>query len=214
MIILSKHKDYYDHLAGVYGIDEKIVLDRRVCHRLKLDDYEYSDRDRKLVVDFCGIRYIGLWKSGKFYWGDKIKQFALEPRREMGKRGVTWKYMSREYWRGDETMYTVYMKDVGFGTPQYTRFPVNPKKVKTNELANCPILFSNTEETNPDAMHRFPILKDMGFGSVISPEDAWIQISNFMSRNIVIPNKQTDKENNISHGFDYKKSFRKEKKDA
>lgn len=29
MKIISQYKDYYDYLIGFYGIDEKIVLDRR-----------------------------------------------------------------------------------------------------------------------------------------------------------------------------------------
>jgi hypothetical protein len=29
MRILDKHKDYYDYLAGIYGIDNTVFFDRR-----------------------------------------------------------------------------------------------------------------------------------------------------------------------------------------
>ena len=27
MKIISKYKDYYDYLQGIYGVDEKLILD-------------------------------------------------------------------------------------------------------------------------------------------------------------------------------------------
>jgi hypothetical protein len=38
MRILDKHKDYYDHLAGVYGIDNTVFFDRRGSTKLTQND--------------------------------------------------------------------------------------------------------------------------------------------------------------------------------
>jgi hypothetical protein len=38
MRILDKHKDFYDHLAGVYGIDNTVFFDRRGSTKLAQSD--------------------------------------------------------------------------------------------------------------------------------------------------------------------------------
>ena len=35
MKIICKRKDYYDYLSGIYGIDNEIVYDRRICNHFK-----------------------------------------------------------------------------------------------------------------------------------------------------------------------------------
>lgn len=51
MKIISKHKDYYDYMCHIHGVDNKLVLDRR--------DSDYTDsfllynRD-KLVASYQG----------------------------------------------------------------------------------------------------------------------------------------------------------------
>lgn len=65
-----KNKDYYDYLTGIYGIDEKVVFDRRQFTVLtSLDspffNYQRNERDKQkrrnvqgngLVVSVSGLQ--------------------------------------------------------------------------------------------------------------------------------------------------------------
>lgn len=50
MRILSKYKDYYDYLQGIYGIDEKKILDRTSYKPLGWQPETFE-------IVFCGIGY-------------------------------------------------------------------------------------------------------------------------------------------------------------
>lgn len=38
MLIIDKHKDYYDHYSYIYGVDKKVVYDRRGSNKIKDED--------------------------------------------------------------------------------------------------------------------------------------------------------------------------------
>jgi hypothetical protein len=46
---------------------------------------------------------------------------------------------------------------------------------------------------------------------MLSPDEIWIELSNWLSRTVEIPDNMTNKEKIISAGFDLKTSFRKDK---
>ena len=70
MKIISKYKDYYDFLTGLYGIDNKLILDRR-----SFTGMGYLDEGilRILVGDYI---VEGLYFTDKFYYGSTIHQFT------------------------------------------------------------------------------------------------------------------------------------------
>jgi hypothetical protein len=74
MKIISKYKDYYDYLVGIYGVDEKLILDRT-------DFVLTSKLTNKSKVTFyiCGYIIDGYYIDGKFYYGSDLEQFADEP---------------------------------------------------------------------------------------------------------------------------------------
>ena len=47
MKIISKYKDYYDYLTGIYGVDDKIVLDRRGWEGKKVSDLTWKGKVTK-----------------------------------------------------------------------------------------------------------------------------------------------------------------------
>jgi len=74
MKILSKFKDYYDYLQGIYGIDTTLVLDRT----------EYTPTNYSPSID-CIETFIigeykvqGFWHKGKIYYGEEIKKLGLK----------------------------------------------------------------------------------------------------------------------------------------
>jgi len=74
MKIISGYKDYYDYLMGVYGQDEKLVLDRReytYIHYTPTYDDVYTFHIGEYMID-------AFYHDGKFYFGDDIKQFSIK----------------------------------------------------------------------------------------------------------------------------------------
>lgn len=76
-----------------------------------------------------------------------------------------------------------------------------PKDTDINEINKCPVMIGKDIKN--------PKLSDFQFGKVMPAEEAFLQISNFIMREPLIINKQSDKEKIVAHGFDLKSSFRK-----
>jgi hypothetical protein len=81
MKILSKYKDYYDYLTGIYGEDPLIILDRRSYKKI---DLEYKGWKHRLfnvpqIYTFSliiGNFYIeGIKYGDSFYYGSWIHCF-------------------------------------------------------------------------------------------------------------------------------------------
>lgn len=82
-------------------------------------------------------------------------------------------------------------------------------KTDINDKENCPVVLLNEQQSGLAHDANNPILKDLGFHKIMSPEDCWINISNWLSREKTITDNRTDKEKIVGHGFDLKTSFRK-----
>ena len=200
MKIIGKIKDYYDYLVGVYGIDDKLILDRTEFFPTSRF---ISPNDSKVIFFICGYQVEGLYRNGKFYYGDDLAQF--EKRKD-------WKW---RYWNQDnKDYYTVKINRVG--KDEYISILKKPilDKNNTNEKLDCPILIYNIfgeYEYKGYKLSKFPILKDYDLVNVFQPEKLWQMIYDFLSKTKDVPNLQTDKEKIISKGFDYKHSFRNTK---
>lgn len=205
MKIISKHKDYYDYLAGINGIDEKLILDRSKF--FPTSTYMMSEGDL-LKFYICGWIIEVIYTNEKFYCGELLKQVAIpfEERRS-------------KWWQHDggtkETHYRIKLKA---GTALVHKVPYKYGDENINELLDCPILLLNSKfwgktdlTYRGSSYHRFPVLKDYNIGSALPPEQIWQLLYDFLARTRDIPNKQTDKEKIVSHGFDIKHSFRNTK---
>src|SRR5687768_13290674 len=68
MRIISKFKDYYDYLQGIYGVDEKKVLDRTMA----VQPTYLSDM---LILSFCNNIY---YRYEKNYWDKEVEPLMAE----------------------------------------------------------------------------------------------------------------------------------------
>ena len=204
MKIISKHKDYYDYLAGINGIDEKLILDRSKFY--PTPPLIMFSEGKLLTFYICGWRIEVIHTNGKFYCGDLLKQIEIPWERNRYGYGYSAK---------TETHALVKLKE---GSAAVARAPykLNIKDAENlNEVLNCPILIGM--DYGGDISHRggtyskFPVLKDYNIGSVLSPESIWNMIYDFLAKSKDIPDTQTDKEKIIGKGFDYKHSFRNTK---
>lgn len=204
MKIIAKTKDYYDYLQGIYGVDEKIVYDRRdgrVACGGNLDVIRVLVNNVAYPMICIDERFRGTEQA--FEEGSKLIDKVLT---EKGQ----YKYQGRNPFRS----YSISVRRSG--TPK-DWFAKNYKaKVSLNSELREPVLIQFLEVWEKKWREPFkPLhLEDYDFGSILSPHEVYIEISNFLSwcvDNPPIPDKQTDKEKVVSHGFDLKTSFRHRK---
>lgn len=185
MKIIAKHKDYYDYLQGINGIDELLVLDRTNCY---YNTNIFTENDYICLI-VCGIKFEGIYKSGKFRYGKDIENY-LSDKDEIY-----------------DNNYRIYTKKY-----RYSYIDIQKKEEIYDNDLEYPIYVSFRQEKyskNLTELKKFPILKQYDFHNVYSAEEIWIHISNWLSRSKNIPNNQTNKEKIVSAGFDLKTSFRK-----
>lgn len=191
MKIISKYKDYYDYLKGIYGEDPKLILDRR--------DFSYftdSGFDYIVTMAVCDKLIQGLYcaKEKRMIWGKELDNY-MEPVDDSGWiKGYTHRMIGRE------NKWTDYQN----------RYLINTiRDCNLNTEYDCPILIVDRRNK---INTRFSRLSDMDFHKVYTAEQLWILLSEWLGRRI------TDKEPTVpigddsiriqSHGFDLKTSFR------
>ncbi len=210
MKIVSNFKDYYDFLQGIYGIDEKIVYER-VCGTKGNDNIiiksgiykpdhiaikDYPDV-KFYILAICGtIFYVAVYKN-KFYYGQnalliKFNDHDHNLNKENADR-VKSMFRHKNPLEGEVGEYHLSKTDI-------------------NEKENCPVIIVNRNHTRGfEPMVFNPKLSDFGLGQIVAPENIYVMISNFLSREKQIEDKRTDVEKIVTHGFDKKTSFRNTK---
>lgn len=189
MRIISKYKDYYDYLSGIWGIDEKLVLDRTEYHTIPYSPAEYT-----LIRFFiCDFQIEGMYINGRYLFGEELEPY------------ISTKY---KYMKGDDVYY---IHNPITSIWSYIRVLKKPLKLKSspNIQLDCPILLSAGEKDKK--YEKFPILKEYSFHRVYPAEEIYLMIIEWLGKrkDIQAPDNQTDKEKIVSHGFDTKTSFRK-----
>jgi len=189
MLILSKYKDYYDYLVKKHEIDKKVVLDRRegfiVSPYVNTQDYE-PEKYEQIHVAICGVLYVALRNSKRYYWLDEIKECG--------------EY--KKNWRGE---YVVIYDD---GYRRKETIKIEKKPTHINDKKNCPIiLVSGRWHENGK---EFPRLQDLELARIIPPGEIFLTIYSWLSKRNekVIVDKRTDIEKIENAGFDKKTSFR------
>lgn len=117
MKIISKFKDYYDYLVGIYGVDEKLILDRTKFTSLRFEPTENT----RLIFYICGMRVEGIYKNGKFLYGDDLIPYCYYCNNKLD---------------------SFLAKDKYFVNDLYILKKPEKSKIDYNEKYNCPILKS------------------------------------------------------------------------
>jgi hypothetical protein len=230
MKILSKYKDYYDYLQGIWGMDEKLVLDR--TDYTPTPDYTSNYPITSPIVSLirfyiCDMVVEGVyyqkkaWEQGEFLFGADIAEVLkdkVEPEDDSHKR---WRDYSKYYYIDLDTKpkfgiswFRVLKHPVHFFDLEHepTGFYQEKKEVKCpNEILNCPILIENLpveKKYDVSKCTRFPVMRDYNLHKVYSAQDMWLMLGEWLGREKVIPNNQTNNEKILSNGFDLKSSFR------
>ncbi len=199
MKIISKYKDYYDYLQGIYGIDKVLVYDRRttdlIRHEKSLQDYI-----EPFEFHICNKKYTIYWYKNKFYHTPKELKILNKILFDDGKETLC--YVSNYYDYKKEDLLKFWNKNNGDSM-------VNKKfRIPILIESSCGEIFDEKDDKN---RYSIPLLKSFQFHRWLSAEECFLNISAFLGwlkDNPEIPNKQTNKEKIVSHGFDFKKSFR------
>ena len=190
MKIISKFKDYYDYLTGIYGIDEKLILDRRE----NLQPYVASGDF--VVLFIAGYRIEGLYYKKVFYYGEKLKRF--ESKR---KHFLPSLHGKRDY---SKSIYITVPDSVHNTSVWIYKEPVIDTN-NHNELANCAILYY------AGTMYYNPKLENLALGTFIPPEVIYKWITEWLSNQISKKETSPEVSNNLkieAKGFNVKRSFR------
>lgn len=192
MKIISKHKDYYDYLQGIYGIDDLLVYDRRFSHFAK-PDLDSNVFCNSYIFAICNKLYNVYHYKDKFYYTlDELKE--LEKILYIDKVNIVG---SRTQFRAPNDWNKLQGRPTDVNTA--LRQPI---------LLNVPYLGTWTYK---DMRFSPVILDDFKFAKIIPAHDIFVEVSAFiawMKDNPPLPNNQTNTEKIVSHGFDLKKSFR------
>ena len=200
MKIISKYKDYYDYLAGIYGIDEKLVLDRT-----NFGIPIYTD-----VVSFyiCGKRIDGYFdsKENKFYFGEDLKvKFP-----EKTQRHSRWYYRLTSFKDFDKEVNYMFIPVEGIRNGKQVYINIIDDKYKLNEKFSCPILCDTkgTPFGDATAYTMFPKLDETGIVKMLPPHDIYMMLCEWLGKEKEITDNRTNEEKILSAGFDKKISFR------
>lgn len=226
MKIISKYKDYYDYLQGIWGMDERLILDRTLFSTTPDYNNKYYQFPHIELIRFyiCGNVVEGIYYQaniesiGRFLFGKDIEDVIGH-----------WIYttQSKGLSKNDPRYYHIKVLGLKWNKPfKILKKPTpfydldhNQEKYRKNiNKAQCPNYFLNCpiiKETRPtedefdlSRCEKFPILKDYSMHKVYSAQNMWLMLVEWLGREKTIPNNQTNTEKIMSHGFDVKTSFR------
>lgn len=191
MKIISKYKDYYDYLVGIYGEDPKLVLDRR--------NGSVVEPNYDVFHLYIGNKKIeGVFKDGVYYYGEDLEKIASSR-------------SDRPYY-GRRKDYKDCIKYISEDMRNQIVYEVNKYIVDTNKNTelNCPIVFVNVLPSGEKEPILYPKLEDLKLASFLPPKEIWIILSAFLASMVIEPTVPIggDDIRIQSHGFDLKTSFR------
>lgn len=208
MYIISKFKDYYDYLAGIYGIDKTLVYDRRATKDYSFKKFEKEDISKdapeQYIFYICNKKYVVFeYKHILYHTGVEIIALNDLLIKEGKSRDTLW--FPRPW--------TNYYSKVATALQYYSYY--NRLDISVNAEKRVPILLLKTPIYRQDQEHLqeyyIPNLKSFSFHKHIVAEDLYQEIYAFLSWMKDYPeisNNQTDDEKRHSHGFDKRYSFR------
>lgn len=198
MKIISKKKDYYDYLIGIYGIDEKRVLTREnsLCGPIfPWKDTYYSEHDR--VGDLCFL-HVADKRYPLLLLADRTIVYGYEEiiaeRYKNFESNRNWKIKNDEI-KGILELYKVQDSDL-------------------NDLHGSPVIVQYDFKLSRRAEVTVGInLEAFEFFRVMSAHDVYVAIFDWLGKEKDIIDNRSDDLKIEGAGFDTKRSFRPQMKE-
>jgi hypothetical protein len=203
MLIIDKNSDYYDHYSHIYGVDKKVVFDRRGSVAIF---------DENLYNNPRSIRYFRPYEFFLLEIGYKqilFKFNVIKTRYD----NILFREVASDYevsivktFEDNKHYFTKEISLVTADIPwEYTIEGKSKKKKMTQDIKFNEISY------NIDRLISLPILKNTSLPVLLNGDMVWKELSNYVSsknndKDISIIN--SDKDKIVNHGFDVVTSFR------
>lgn len=213
MKIISKYKDYYDYLSGIWGEDPLITFVRK-HEGLPYNSY-FSCYKIKAYIG--GMLVEGLCYKGNFYYGDTLLPFSSKTPHylTLGASNFSSRPLEKEY--GIDNLKVENLIFIERDTLREDHIdPWNNLFIQkrpivdvnnVNEKEGSPVVVEINKE-----IYKNCCLKDLNISSILSAEDVYKLISDWLSLQRTKAENKPDARTNVqkieSHGFDNKTSFR------
>lgn len=199
MYILTKYKDYYDYLSGIFGVDPLLILDRREGYIISL-----PSNKGKITLYICGWIIEGYFDGSKYWFGEDLKQFTIEEKYKSSRGPQYPNVIIAEYRSNGDRIYASQYND------HYALQPIKDDK-NYNLVETCPILIKTSGIYNPD-FAKFPRLSDLNLASFIPAEEIYQWLVTWLAQRVdksqERPDNLTNREKIENKGFDIITSFR------
>lgn len=197
MKIISKYKDYYDYLSGVWGEDPKLILERT-----KEFIWDSPSTKSKHVLTFViGGNMIQLYYSGEnYYFGKDLKQFDTSNK-----------------WNNKEGHYRI---NIGYEDERqnymYAANGVKSGYEFLNDKYNCPVLYTYTiwhcSDITKEDFSTYPLLSSTPVTKFVDATDVYRWIQEYLARKVdqsqARQDNLSDVQRLVNKGFDKVTSFR------
>jgi len=210
MRIISKHKDYYDYLGQIYGIDNKIVYYRKSftadhINSFHRDDVYYPNEKNKLNVNVTLSRFF-VWFCDKMYPAVEVS-YTVEHKNQLGNpiQGYTdYSYTFYDF----EELKSKWKNNINWKSWDEDNYEEH-FKVQSNRKLNTEFNSPQIVTVSSNKIDIDVILKDYDFQKIMTPEQAFQKVSMFVGAKPDPPQQiPTDMHRFVAKGFDKKTSFR------
>lgn len=197
MKIISKYKDYYDYLSGVWGEDPKLVLERT-------KEFVWnspSTRSKYVLTFVIGGNMVQLYYSGEnYYFGKDLKQFDESTK-----------------WSKKEGHYRVNIGYIdGRQNYMYVVDGVKSGYEFLNDKYKCPILYNSESwycsDITKEDFSTYPLLSSTPITKFVDATDVYRWIQEYLAKKVdqsqARQDNLSDVQRLVNKGFDKVTSFR------
>lgn len=209
MKIISKYKDYYDYLGGIYGRDDTLTYDRR-----KTEEFPYHKLEKWYHTD-VQPKYYEFYICNKIYTVFEYKKRLYHSGTDIIKLNAKLDKEGKHRHTIDLHGWIVPKDEKKRAKAFYDQY--NNLSTDINLKHRRPILLNKNNYYSFRLKKQnfyIPDLKSFSFHKHLKAEEIYQEIYAFISHlkdYPEIPNNQTDDEKRQSHGFDKRYSFRHRK---
>ncbi len=199
MKIISKYKDYYDHLSGVWGEDPKLILER--TKEFVWSFPRYGGCEMFVLTFVIGGNMVQIYHNGEdFHFGEDIKQFDTSNK-----------------WNNKEGHYRVNIGYIdGRQNSMYVVDGVKSGYEFLNDKYKCPILYNSESwycsDITKEDFSTYPLLSSTPITKFVDATDVYRWIQEYLAKKVdqsqARQDNLSDVQRLVNKGFDKVTSFR------
>jgi hypothetical protein len=215
MRILDKHKDFYDYLAGIYGIDNTVFFDRRGSIKLNQNDliksfyvendfYGWNNNYSKTLLQVYTNDLYAIIEAG--YYQYLLRAYNITRKKLGDLSSCVYTY------DGDIELVRVFSDNKHYNDSPINMYPVSVYNYSLRKNKELPknLNYSNDIRPHHKKVIKNPIFTDTRIPSILDAQTIYVNIFDYISSkaDFDIVDTRDDVAKAVDHGFDKKTSFR------